>query len=236
MSPPTLITDHPLLPARDLGVMEYARALEEQRRTHERFVALRDFEDDSTPVGMLLLVEHTPVITLSRRAHLSDHLLASEELLAQSGVALHETDRGGDITYHGPGQLVVYPILDLNRLTLGLHDYMRALEGIVIDACAHLGVDAQRDSDATGVWTAREPSAKLCAIGIRVKRWVTMHGLALNNTTNLDHFSLIVPCGLAGRPVTSLERETDGGQPRMDALKADVTQRFRDWVSARLEH
>ncbi|MEM1424148.1 MAG: lipoyl(octanoyl) transferase LipB, partial [Planctomycetota bacterium] len=224
---------HPLLPVRDLGVVGYEEAFDEQRATHARVLAQRD--TPSTPLGELLLLEHPPVITLSKRASAADHLLASREILEQHGVALHETDRGGDITYHGPGQLVAYPVLDLNRLKLGLHDYMRALEEIVIDTCTDFGVPAQRDPDATGVWTTHNPSAKLCAMGIRVRRWVSMHGFALNNTTNLDHFALIVPCGLAGRPVTSLERETGGGQPDMPTLKAGVAERFRAWIAGRVE-
>ena len=237
MPPTALQLHHPLLPARDLGVIGYEEAFDEQRAVHARILAQRD--DPSSPLGELLLLEHPPVITLSKRAGAGDHLLASRELLEHQGVALHETDRGGDITYHGPGQLVAYPILDLNRLNLGLHDYMRAMEQVVIDACARFNVPAQRDPDATGVWTIPssegDTSAKLCAMGIRVRKWVTMHGLALNNTTNLDHFNLIVPCGLAGRPVTSLEQQTDGKQPDMDTLKADIAHRFQTWASQRLE-
>jgi lipoyl(octanoyl) transferase len=232
----TLALDHPLLPARDLGVVDYERAFDVQRAVHERILDQRDDPDrpDGGPLGELLLLEHPPVITLSRRASTGDHLLASEELLREQGVALHPTDRGGDITYHGPGQLVAYPILDLSRLTLKLHDYMRALEQLVIDTCAHFNVQAQRDPDATGVWTVDEPSAKLCAIGIRVRRWVSMHGLALNNTTNLEHFNLIVPCGLSGRLVTSLEKETDGANPDMDTLKAQLATRFQVWAESRV--
>src|SRR5690606_29440764 len=135
------------------------------------------------------------------------HVLATPGLLARHGVELVETDRGGDVTYHGPGQLVAYPIVDLNRVGLRLHEYMRALEGAVIAAVAGFGVAGERDPAATGVWVpgaVRGESAKLCAMGVRVRRWVSMHGLALNVTTDLSHFGLIVPCGLAGRPVTSL--------------------------------
>jgi lipoyl(octanoyl) transferase len=159
------------------------------------------------------------VITVSRRPGARTHLLADEARLAREGVTVAETDRGGDITYHGPGQLVVYPIVDLNRLGLGLHAYMRALEGAVIDLCADLGLDAARDPAATGVWIG--PS-KLAAMGVRVRRWVTLHGLALNVTTDLSHFDLIVPCGLAGRGVTSIERELGGRCPAMDIVKQEL--------------
>src|SRR5262249_23731675 len=160
-------------------------------------------------------VEHDPpVITVTPRAGVN--LLASPEALAAAGIEVEETDRGGDITYHGPGQLVVYPILDLNLLKLRLHEYMRMLAAAVIDTCAAFGVRARRDVCATGVWVPRGDAdasngtcgsltdAKICAMGVRVRRWVTMHGLALNVTTDLSHFSHIVPCGLVGRPVTSL--------------------------------
>jgi lipoyl(octanoyl) transferase len=156
--------------------------------------------------GRVLFVEHDPVITISNRAGASNHLIATPEALAALGVTIERTDRGGDITYHGPGQLVVYPILDLNLLNLGLHAYMRLLEAAVIDTCAAFGIEARRDASATGVWIG-DPGAKICAMGVRVRRWVSLHGLALNVATDLSHFDLIVPCGLVGRPVTSLERE-----------------------------
>ncbi len=175
--------------------------------------------------GHVLLVEHHPVITISGRKGAGDHLLASEATLARMGVALARTNRGGDITYHGPGQLVVYPILDLNRLMLRLHDYMRLLEQVVIDTIADFGITGRRDPDATGVWVevagpdASVQLAKIAAMGVRVRRWVSMHGLALNITTNLEHFKLIVPCGLAGRPVTSMQACLGEQCPDMELVK-----------------
>ncbi|MCB0458384.1 MAG: lipoyl(octanoyl) transferase LipB, partial [Flavobacteriaceae bacterium] len=154
--------------------------------------------------GFVLFVEHDPVITLSRRASASDHLLASEADLRADGIALEHTDRGGDITYHGPGQLVAYPILDLEHLRFRLHDYMRFLETVVIRVCDAWDLETRRDPCATGVWVG---DAKICAMGVRVRRWISMHGLALNVTTDLDHFRHIVPCGLHGRTVTSLQKE-----------------------------
>lgn len=205
----------------DLGRMAYAPALEVQRAAHAEVLEWRDRED--TPIGRLYLVEHVPpVITISRRPESRQHLIAPPGVLERAGVEIHETDRGGDITYHGPGQLVVYPILDLNRLGLNLHGYMRLLEQVVIDVCSTYGVQAGRDPEATGVWVGEEGDpqrAKVCALGIRVRRWVAMHGLALNVTTNLEHFSLIVPCGLAGRPVTSLEQLLGSDCPPMDRVK-----------------
>ena len=163
-------------------------------------------------------------------------------MLEKAGVVLHETDRGGDITYHGPGQLVCYPILDLNVLGLGLHGYMRMLEQAVIETCGDFGVRATRDADATGVWVSRDPvevgggggvGGKICAMGVRVRRWVTMHGLALNVSTDLSHFDLIVPCGLAGRSVTSLERELGAGRaPSMEDVKRALVRRLAEQVDS----
>lgn len=209
----------------DLGELAYAHAFDFQRETHAKVLALRDDpQRDPAHIGTLLLVEHNPpVITISKRTTARDNLVAPPELLARHGIEIAETDRGGDITYHGPGQLVAYPIFDLNTMGMNLHAYMRHLEQAVIDTCAHFGLAAHRDASATGVWVHRDGSpggAKICAMGVRIRRWVTMHGLALNVTTNLDHFATIIPCGLAGRPVTSLARELGENAPAMHEVKA----------------
>lgn len=201
----------------DLGRASYEAAYAEQVRHQAEVLAARDAGQPMP--GRILLVEHDPVITVSRRAGAGSHLLADPRALADAGVRVVETDRGGDITYHGPGQLVVYPILDLNRLNLGLHAYMRLLESAAIDACESWGLPARRDPSATGVWVG-EPGRKICAMGVRVRRWVSMHGLAINVSTNLDHFRLIVPCGLVGREVTSFERELGESAPTLDEVKA----------------
>lgn len=207
----------------DLGRMPYAAAYAEQVRHVDEVQAARarSAPHPGTVAGVILLVEHDPVITVSQRAGAGQHLLAGPEVLARHGVEVVPTDRGGDITYHGPGQLVVYPILDLNLLNLGLHEYMRLLEASVIGACATWGIEAKRDSAATGVWVEDGDAglAKVCAMGVRVRRWVSMHGLAINLTTNLEHFGFIVPCGLAGRGVTSLQKVLGAGCPTMDELK-----------------
>lgn len=215
----------------DLGRMRYADAYGHQRRCHDEVLAAR--ESQAPDVGRLLLVEHEPVITISRRAGVAKHLLATPEALARAGVETAETDRGGDITYHGPGQLVVYPILDLNALNLGIHDYMRLLEEAVIRACGRFGVATGRDPAATGVWTQRDAKteAKIAAMGVRVKRWVSMHGLALNVDPDLNHFDLIVPCGLHGRRVTSLARELGSRCPPMDEVKREVVARLLDLIA-----
>lgn len=206
--------------------MSYEAAYAVQTEHHAEVLAAR--ESGAPMIGRVLLVEHDPpVITISRRPEARSHLIAGDGMLRAAGVTLAETDRGGDITYHGPGQLVAYPIVDLNHVNLGLHGYMRLLEGAVIECCAAFGVPAERDSAATGVWVPRPGSpdgvraaAKVCAMGVRVRRWVSLHGLALNVTTNLDHFGLIVPCGLAGRAVTSLQRELGPACPAMDTVKS----------------
>lgn len=219
--------------------MGYAPAYDAQIAHLERVLASREAEGDSRrSAGFLLLVEHDPpVITISRRPAAAEHLLASTELLARAGIEIQPTDRGGDITYHGPGQLVAYPILDLNLLGLRLHEYMRALEDAVIALCESFGVSAVRDQHATGVWAADDTGAaerKICAMGVRVKRWISMHGLALNVTTNLAHFDHIVPCGLAGRPVTSLRRELGDRSPTMDETKDALIRELDAVLSPRL--
>ena len=217
----------------DLGRMGYAPAYDEQCRHVEEVLAARAIRPE---VGRLLLVEHDPVITVSRRAGAGAHVLATPGMLETHGVAIEATDRGGDVTYHGPGQLVLYPILDLNLLNLNVHDHMRLLEQSVIDACARFGIEGRRDPGATGVWVTSEGRlAKICAFGVRVRKWVSMHGLAINVTTNLAHFDLIVPCGLAGRPVTSLERELGERSPGLDEVKRVLVACLSERVGAAAE-
>lgn len=211
------------LPVVDLGRMPYAKAFEAQQSHYEAILASRETAHPIT--GRLLLVEHDPVVTVTRRPEAADHLIASPEHLARLGIDIAQTNRGGDITYHGPGQLVVYPIIDLNALGLRLHEYMRRLEQAVINTIAQYGLEGIRDAGATGVWVqsdAEVPAAKICAMGVRVQQWITLHGLALNVTTNLSHFGTIVPCGLAGRPVTSLEHELGSKCPPMRQVKSDL--------------
>ena len=209
----------------DLGRMPYAEALALQRARQQEVIAGR--AQGGHP-GFLLLVEHDPpVITVSRRAAAGTHLLSSVETLSEMGIDVHETDRGGDITYHGPGQLVAYPILDLNILGLRLHGYMRWLEDRVCEVLGQFGIQAHRDEDATGVWVgATTRDRKICALGIRVSRWVSMHGLALNVSPAMDHFKHIVPCGLHGRGVTSMHMELGDCCPSMDEVKSSVSDSF----------
>lgn len=152
---------------------------------------------------ILILLEHEPVITLGRMAD-AGHILASPDALRQAGISVQRIERGGDVTYHGPGQLVGYPILALERHHLGVSDYMHALEEILIRTLADFGLAAERRQGVIGVWT-RE--GKIAALGARVERGVTYHGFALNVTTNLAHFAFIVPCGLADARVSSMQQE-----------------------------
>lgn len=203
-----------------LGRISYAEGL----RVQERVVAARKA---GATGDVLLLMEHEPVLTLGRNATRAN-VLASDEELARRGVELHEINRGGDVTYHGPGQLVGYPIVDLRGDLpgkkgphLGPVDFVRLLEEVLIRACAEFGVQAQRVAKRTGVWTAVHPGAesvlekKIAAIGVHVSQGVTSHGFALNVTTDLRDLQWIVPCGIGDREVTSLEIEAER-VPTMD--------------------
>ena len=186
-----------LVEVRRLGLVPYDGALALQR-------ALVGERQRGLVNDLLLLVEHPHVLTLGVRGDGGrGHLLASPDELANRGIAIHETGRGGDITYHGPGQIVGYPIVDLKPDRCDVHRYVRDLEEVLIRTAGDYGITAHRVDGLTGAWVGRE---KLAAIGVRLARWVTSHGFALNVSTNLDYFDLIVPCGIADRGVTSLER------------------------------
>ena len=231
------------LVVQDLGYMPYVAAWAIQKDLQQQVIASRE---SAGPRSMwLLLVEHDPpVITISRRPGAREHLIATPEQLAAKGVEVCETDRGGDITCHGPGQLVAYPILDLNVFGLKLHSYMRLLEQVVIDTLATFGIEGHRDPEATGVWVNRSKaqglpslgfdaatSSKIAALGVRVSRWVSMHGLALNVDPDLSHFDLIVPCGLAGRSVTSMKMQLNDACPSMAETKRLLVSAFDDRLS-----
>jgi lipoyl(octanoyl) transferase len=177
----------------DLGRRDYRGAWELQRR----LVEMR--QRDDIP-DVLLFVEHPPTYTLGRSGK-RDHLLIGDEALTALDADFIETDRGGDITFHGPGQIVGYPILDLRRWVADVHAYLRALEEVVIVALRQFGIESGREPGLTGVW---HPEGKIAAIGVRVSRWVTSHGFALNVTTDLEYFRRIVPCGIVGRGVSSM--------------------------------
>jgi lipoyl(octanoyl) transferase len=204
------------LEVRRLGVVGYAEGLALQQELVEARQA------DRIP-DQLLLLEHPPVITLGAKVR-SDrsHVLASDQELEEAGVALFEAGRGGDVTYHGPGQLVGYPILDLRPDRCDVHVYVRDLEAVMIATAAAFGVEARRVAGLTGAWVGQD---KLAAIGVRISRWVTSHGFALNVATDLSHFSLIVPCGIQDRGVTSLGRLL-GRPPATTAVENAVISAF----------
>ena len=194
----------------DLGRRPYLEVLELQRELCRRRMS-GDLDQD-----VLLLVEHEPVITLGRGLRPTS-LPIPPAALERRGVAVVEVERGGDVTYHGPGQLVGYPILDLRRHREDLHWYLRQLEGVLILALDELGVRAERNPGLTGVWTS---GRKIASLGIHVKQWVTFHGFALNVTTDLSYFDLIVPCGIQGVVMTSVAREL--GRSDSEALWEDA--------------
>jgi lipoyl(octanoyl) transferase len=174
---------------------------------------------------LLLLVEHPPVLTLGVRGDGGRaHILATGDELAARGVEVFEAGRGGDITYHGPGQIVGYPIIDLKPDRQDVHRYVRDLEEVLIRTAASFGIEAERVKGLTGVWVANE---KLAAIGVRIARWVTSHGFALNVSTNLDDFGLIVPCGISDRGVTSMEKLL-GRRVDQRAVEDRLADAFRD--------
>ena len=204
------------LEVRRLGVVPYAEALSLQKALVEERKAGR--------IGdQLLLLEHPPVITLGVKTRGSrGNITAADSTLEAEGVDVFETGRGGDITYHGPGQLVGYPIIDLKPDRCDVHRYVRDLEEVLIRTAAAFGIAAGRTSGLTGAWVGND---KLAAIGVRISRWVTSHGFALNVSTNLNHFDLIVPCGIVDKGVTSLE--TLLGRPvEMADVEGEVVKAF----------
>ena len=200
--------------ARKLGRVRYADALELQAEL------VSDRQAGRIP-DTLLLLEHEPVFTLGRNAR-SEHVLLPEQVLRARGFDVFETGRGGDVTYHGPGQVVAYPIIDLSPDRRDVHRYVRDLEEAMIRTSADYGVQAERIAGLTGAWVGRD---KIGAIGVRIARWVSSHGLAFNVSTDLEAFQLIVPCGIQGHGVTSLERvigRPAGVDEVMDRLAAHL--------------
>jgi lipoate-protein ligase B len=197
-----------------LGLTDYGSAWDLQRRIFDCRVA-------GTIGDVLLLNEHHHVYTIGKSGD-QNHLLANSQELTAKGMAVLSVDRGGDITYHGPGQLVAYPIFDLNGYGLDIHRYLRSLEEVIILTLAEYGIEARRDNEFTGVWVG---SDKIAAIGVKVSRWVTMHGLAFNVNTDLSFFDRIIPCGIFDKGITSIERLT-GKQVPMDEISVLLTENF----------
>lgn len=202
-----------------LGQVAYEPAWQLQKQVQAELVKAKREQPPRRVPHVMLLLEHPPVFTLGKSGD-AQHLLVSEAMLKQRGASFFRIDRGGDITFHGPGQLVGYPILDLDRFSPDIHLYLRNLEETIMRTCAGFGVDSGRVEGKTGVWLgAGAEERKICAMGIRCSRWVTMHGFALNVNTDLSYFSYIVPCGIVNKKVTSLAEEL--GHPVDEAAVVD---------------
>ena len=212
------------LEVRRLGLLPYREALAMQRR-------LVDERKAGRIPDLLLLLQHPPVITLGVKGDGGrGHILADAEGLAALGVEVHEAGRGGDVTYHGPGQVIGYPILDLQPDRCDVHRYVRDLEDVMIRTCAAHRIDAIRVAGLTGAWVGQE---KIGAIGVKISRWVTSHGFAFNANTDLNHFKLIVPCGIHDHGVTSLEKLT-GRQVDINSVEDCLAHNFADVFGRRL--
>ena len=201
-----------------LGRLDYAEALELQRNI------ARDRIAGTIQQDVLLLMEHPPVVTMGR-ASKEQHLVASPEFLKSKGVELFEVERGGDVTFHGPGQLVGYPIIDLKRHRQDLHWYLRKIEESLINTLADFGIPGERNTAYTGVWTRGK---KIASIGVHARDWVTWHGFALNVNTDLSYFDLIIPCGIDGVVMTSIAREIGSELVSMQDVRDRVSAKFAE--------
>jgi len=227
-----------IITVEDLGLLSFAAALDVQEDYFYKIIsekkANRQKEQPTPTDNFLLFVEHKPVYTLGKSGDIQ-HLLLDQNGLKEKKIEFYKTNRGGDITFHGLGQIVGYPILDLENFFTDIHKYLRFLEEIIIKTLAEYGLTATRSKGETGVWLdAETPFArKICALGVRASRWVTMHGFALNVNTDLTYFEHIVPCGIKGKGVTSLKAEL-GKEIFLDEVKEKLVKHFLDLFEAEL--
>jgi lipoyl(octanoyl) transferase len=226
---------------RDLGVSEYSAAWDYQEKLLQQNVALKSAarESGSTEAPptkhYLLFTEHPAVFTLGKSG-LKEHVLLNDEQLADKHIAFFHTNRGGDITFHGPEQLVGYPVFDLEKFTTDIGKYLRNLEEAVILTLAEYGITGERSAGETGVWLDPHlpgKARKICAIGVRCSRWITMHGFALNVNTDLSYFNYIIPCGIPDKQVTSLQKELGHAVP-MEEIKQKVRKNFERVFDVRM--
>jgi lipoyl(octanoyl) transferase len=221
----------------DLGIMDYQSAWDYQEELLAKNVDIKSMKwrndqdenvaTETNTTHHLLFVEHPPVYTLGKSGKI-EHVLISEEERKKNGLGFFRINRGGDITFHGPGQIVAYPILDLEKFYTDIGKYMRSLEEVIIKTLEEYGLHGDRSPGETGVWLepgVRGRERKICAIGIRCSRWITMHGLAFNVNTNLDYFNNIVPCGIVNKQVTSLQKEL-GAEVDIIEVKHKVKRNF----------
>jgi lipoyl(octanoyl) transferase len=218
---------------KDLGTIEYGEAWQYQESLLKASTTIKSQrvkgETTDDTVHHLLFCEHPPVYTLGKSGD-EAHVLISKEELAKRNIGYYPTNRGGDITFHGPGQVVGYPILDLEKYYTDIGKYLRSLEEVIIRVLALYGLKGDRSPGETGVWLDPDnkmKARKICAMGVRCSRWVTMHGFALNVNTNLDYFTMIVPCGIPDKQVTSLEKEM-GHSLDMEIVKEQIKQKFTE--------
>jgi len=223
----------------DLGLKDYKEAWDYQellfQKTLDIKIKNRREESSLTTPNHFLFVEHPHVYTLGKSGDI-DNLLVDEKFLEQKGATFYKINRGGDITYHGPGQIVGYPILDLDNFFTDIHKYLRLLEEMVILTLAEYGLKAERSKGETGVWLdVGTPFArKICAMGVRASRWVTMHGFALNVNSDLGYFDLMIPCGIKGKAVTSLNVELGKKEVSMDEVKEKLLNHFSQLFEAEI--
>lgn len=222
----------------DWGLKDYKEAWEEQEKlfqsTIDLKVANKNLPSPIETPNYLIFVEHPHVLTLGKSG-VMEHLLMSEEFLKEKHISFYKVNRGGDITYHGLGQVVGYPILDLDNFSPDIHQYLRSLEEVIILTLADYGIKGERSKGETGVWieVGTPRARKICAMGVRASRWVTMHGFALNVNTDLSYFNYIVPCGIADKAVASLEGEL-GYQVPLQEVKERITRHFLEIFAATL--
>lgn len=224
----------------NLGLVDYKNAWDIQekyfKQAIDRKIAIRNGEKLPPPSNYLILCEHPNVYTIGKSGKEENLLLSSEEVKSKEA-SFYKINRGGDITYHGPGQLVVYPILDLDQFFTDIHKYMRYLEQAVINTLLKFGIQSSRIDGMTGVWIDSSlPSArKICAMGVKSSRWVTMHGIGFNINTNLDFFSHIVPCGIDDKAVTSMQKELDI-EVDMQEVENIIIEEFKSLFGFQIKH
>ena len=221
---------------KNLGFINYSDCYEYQKKIQNEIIQIkldnRNKRIKKITPNYLLFVEHDHVYTLGNSGN-SENLLFNENILKQKGIEFYKTNRGGDITYHGPGQLVCYPIIDMENFYTDIHRYLRDLEETIINTLNVLGITASGNSNETGVWidVGKLNERKICAMGIKVSRWVTMHGLALNVNTNLSFFEGIIPCGISNKGVTSISNELKK-EVKMDLVQKIFIEKFLDQFNA----
>ena len=222
----------------DLGLIKYADALDIQTKKFNELIDNKINERSNSNAHLLYLCEHQPVITLGKAAN-EQNILLSEDFLKEKGIEVFHINRGGDVTFHGPGQITGYPILDLEHFTSDLKVYVRMLEEVMIQTIAHYGIEGYRIEDATGVWVnSRQDNQpkKIAAFGVKTSRWITMHGFALNVDVDLNYFNYINPCGFTEKGVTSIRKEIGETRDEMDtnAVKRVLLDNFAKVFNAEI--